>query len=133
MKSLIVHQEKIDPARITELIGICPFGAIEESGGIVSVSAACRMCGVCTRKGIPGAMELIETREVSIDKAAYKGIAVFVDNSEGSIHPVTYELLGKARELAKVINHPVYAVFIGSSIEEKAKRLHIWRGRGIYI
>ena len=42
---------------------------------------------------------------------------------EGKIHPVTLELIGKAKELAKKINQPVYALFIGHNIEKKAEEL----------
>lgn len=38
---------------------------------------------------------------------------VFVEQEESGIHPVAFELIGKARELAAKINHPVYAVLIG--------------------
>jgi electron transfer flavoprotein alpha subunit len=123
MKSLIVHQDKIDPSRVEELIKICPFGAIEENNGIVSVNAACKMCGICTKKGIPGAMEIVEIEEEAVDKSKWVGIAVFIDYSEGRIHPVSLELIGKARELAKVINHPVYALIIGHKIGDAAQKL----------
>jgi len=36
---------------------------------------------------------------------------------------VTLELIGKAKVLAKVINHPVYALFMGTDITEKAQEL----------
>lgn len=39
------------------------------------------------------------------------------------IHPVTIELIGKAKELASKINHPVYCVFIGHKIAQKASEL----------
>lgn len=123
MKKLVVHQEKIDPSRVADLIKICPFNAIEEKDGVVSINAACRMCGICTRKGIPGAMEIVETEEKTIDKSQWNGIAVYIDYAEGRIHPVSFELIGKARELAAVINHPVYALLIGHNVEEAARKL----------
>ena len=68
-------------------------------------------------------MEFIETNEIQVDKSLWKGIGVYVDHVEGVIHPVTLELIGKARELAAVVNFPVYCVFIGHDIKEKAKEL----------
>lgn len=123
MKILKVNQDKIDPSKLEELIRLCPFGAIEENNGIVSVNAACKMCGICTKKGIPGAMEIVEIEEKSVDKSKWTGITVFIDYSEGKIHPVSLELIGKARELAGVINHPVYALVIGHKIGDVAQRL----------
>ena len=39
------------------------------------------------------------------------------------MHPVTLELLGKARELSKVTGHPVYALFMGNGIDAAAHEL----------
>ena len=40
-----------------------------------------------------------------------------------AVHPVTFELIGKARELAAVTGHPVYALFMGYRVGEKAEEL----------
>lgn len=122
MAKLIIHQEKIkDPKELTT---ICPFGAMEEKDGKVSINAACKMCRLCVKKGPAGAVEYVEEKEKkTIDKSQWNGIAVYVDHVDGEIHPVTYELIGKARELAAVIKHPVYALFMGSKIKEKAEEL----------
>lgn len=43
----------------------------------------------------------------------YSGIMVFAEQQEGKIHPVTYELLGKARELEKESNQDIMALVLG--------------------
>jgi electron transfer flavoprotein alpha subunit len=121
MAKLIINQDKITD--IDELLKICPFGAIENNNGKVEISGACKMCRLCVKKGPKGAVEYIEEEIKAIDKSAWKGIGVYVDHVDGDIHPVTYELIGKARELAGKINHPVYAVFIGNNISHKAEEL----------
>jgi electron transfer flavoprotein alpha subunit len=121
MAKLVVNQEKI--LNIEELIKICPFGALENNNGVVEISGACKMCKLCVKKGAKGAVEYIEEQVEEIDKSLWKGIGVYVDHVDGEIHPVTYELIGKARELASKINHPVYAVFIGNNISNKAEEL----------
>lgn len=121
MAKLVVHQDKIE--NIDELIKICPFGALENKDGKVEVTAACKMCKLCVRKGPKGAMEYIEEEVQKIDKSQWKGIAVYVDHVDGDIHPVTYELLGKARELARKIGQPVYALFMGSKIAGQSHEL----------
>ena len=123
MSKLICNQEKVNETNVQELIKICPFGAIEYNNGKIEVNAGCKMCKVCVKKGPTGVMEFIETKEKQVDKSLWKGIGVYVDHVEGVIHPVTLELIGKARELAKVVNFPVYCVFIGHNIKEKAKEL----------
>ncbi|MCT8977661.1 electron transfer flavoprotein subunit alpha/FixB family protein [Clostridium sp. CX1] len=123
MGRLLVNQEKLTPSIIEELMNVCPFSAMEEKDGKIEINAACKMCKLCVKKGPAGVMEFIEDEEVAIDKSLWKGIAVYVDHVEGEIHPVTYELIGKGRELAEKINHPVYAVFVGQGIKDRAKEL----------
>ncbi|MHB9900349.1 electron transfer flavoprotein subunit alpha/FixB family protein [Clostridium botulinum] len=123
MGKLVVNEEKLTPSIIGELVKICPFGALGENSGKIEISAACKMCKLCVKKGPAGVMEFVEEEKSHIDKSLWKGIAVYVDHVDGDIHPVTYELIGKARELANKINHPVYAVFIGHDIKEKAEKI----------
>lgn len=123
MGKLVVNESKLNEKVIEELVKICPFGALEKCGDKVQISAGCKMCRLCVKKGPAGVMEFIEEEKVLIDKSLWNGVAVYVDHVEGNIHPVTYELIGKARELASKINHPVYAVFIGENIREKAEEL----------
>lgn len=123
MGRLVVHNEKLNPEIIKELLKICPFGAMEEKNGKIEINAACKMCRLCVKKGPKGVMEFVEDKVKKIDKNLWKGIAVYVDHVEGDIHPVTYELIGKARELASKINQPVYAIFVGYNIKDKAEEL----------
>ena len=124
MKELVIHQEKVDEAVAAKLQAVCPFGAFTWENGRLGVNAACKMCGLCVKKGPAGVVVLIEKSSApAIDKTLWRGITVFADTTEGRIHPVTFELLGKARELAKVIDHPVYALLIGSDNREAAKEL----------
>ncbi len=121
MAKLIIHQDKI--TSIDQFIGLCPFKALENNCGIVEVNGACKMCKLCIKNGPTGAAELVEEKPEVIDKSAWNGIAVYVDHMDGNIHPVTFELLGKAREMADKINHRVYGVFMGHEINEKASEL----------
>jgi electron transfer flavoprotein alpha subunit len=123
MGRLVVHNEKLNSQNIEELINICPFGAMQEKDGKIEVTAACKMCKLCVKKGPKGVMEFVEDKVQKIDKSKWRGIAVYVDHVEGNIHPVTYELIGKAKELAAKINQPVYAVFVGYDIKDKASEL----------
>lgn len=121
MAKIIVNQNKID--NIEEVLELCPFGALEEIEGKVEINAACKMCKMCVKKGPEGAFEFEEDEKVVINKDEWKGITVYVEHSDGEIHPVTYELIGKARELAAKINHPVYCVFVGNNIKDKCSPL----------
>lgn len=121
MAKLVVHQDKI--SNIAEIIGLCPFSAIEEKNGQIMINSACKMCKLCVKKGPKGAIEYVEDQVEAIDKSLWKGITVYVDQIDGVVHPVTYELIGKARELAEKINHPVYAIMIGHHAEKQCHEL----------
>lgn len=132
MAKLVVHQEKITDAKA--LTALCPFGALQEKDGKVFISAACRMCKICVKKGPKGAVEYVEDVVVpKVDKSKWHGITVYVDHVDGVIHPVTYELLGKARELADKVHQSVYALFIGSNIKEKAQNLLHYGADKVYV
>lgn len=111
MSGLKIHQSRINDELAKELINVCPFGALSYEKGELSVNAACKMCKLCIKKS-GGAITLEETK-ASTDKDKWRGIAVYADIMEGKLHDVTLELISKARELAKVIKHPVYAIVIG--------------------
>lgn len=121
MAGIVVNQQKITD--IDSAIALCPFSAIEYKDGQVQINAACKMCMICVKKGPEGGFVFEEEAKKEIDKSLWKGIAVYVEHLDGDIHPVTLELIGKAKELAAKINHPIYAVFIGSNIKEKAEDL----------
>jgi electron transfer flavoprotein alpha subunit len=121
MAELIVHQEKIPD--LSQVVNLCPFGAIEVNANRVSISPACRMCKICIKKGPPGAFELVESRLAEIDKTAWRGIAVYIDQTEGDIHPVSLELVGKACELAGKIGHPVFALLAGHRLAALTEEL----------
>ena len=120
MGKLIVHNELVQDA--DALIKICPFGAMENINGKIEINAACRLCKLCVKRGA-GVFEFVEETAAQIDKSAWRGIAVYVDHVDGKIHPVTYELIGKAKELAAKINQPVYAVFLGENIFQPAQEI----------
>ena len=58
-----------------------------------------------------------------MDKSQYKDVYVFVEQREGVIQPVAFELLGKARELADQLSQNVVAILAGYGIAEKAPEL----------
>ncbi len=131
---LVVHQEKIDKETAKTLVSLCPFGAIEETNGVVSIHSGCRMCAMCVRKGPKGAITIEQDNaKKSDDKTLWRGVAVFAEHSGGALHNVTLELIGKARELAAVINHPVEAVIIGYGVEGMANELLCYGADAVYI
>ena len=122
MGSLVINKAKVTPESAEALVKVCPFGAISYDGTSIDISSACKMCKLCVKKG-GGLVDFVEEEVATVDKSKWNGVCVYVDHHEGDIHRVTYELIGKARELAGVIGHEVYALMIGSGIEASAEKL----------
>ena len=121
MGKLVINHNQVTLEKAEALVSLCPFGAITYADGKLDISSGCKMCKMCVRKG-QGLVDFVEeTKE--IDKSLWKGICVYADCTGGSIHRVTFELCGKARELAKVTSHPVYALVIGHNTGDCAKQL----------
>ena len=120
MASIIIHQEKATD--LQALVALCPFGAIEITDGKLSITSGCRMCRNCLKRG-NGVFELVEEKTPGVDKSAWRGIAVIAEVEAGMIHPVSFELLGKAKELAGKINQPVFALLLGADVTPLAERL----------
>jgi electron transfer flavoprotein alpha subunit len=130
---LVIHQPLIDEMSAGELVKLCPFRAISYENGELFISAACKMCMLCVHKGPKGAVEFVEEQTSRVDKNAWRGIAVFSECHEGSVHPVAPELLGKALELARATGHPVYALLIGTGLSQAAKQLLRYGAQRVFV
>ena len=129
---LVIHQEKIDAAAAEKLTALCPFGAISYDGKL-HISSACKMCRLCVKKGPAGAVTFEEETKPVCRKEDWNGVAVFAEQREGRVHPVSLELLGKARELAGVTGHPVLVVLIGHQVENAAEQFLRYGADRVYV
>ena len=131
MGKLVINHHLVTPEKAQDLISVCPFGAISYEDGKLDISSGCKMCKMCVRKG-QGLVDFVEeTKE--IDKSLWKGICVYADCTGGSIHRVTFELCGKARELAAVTGHPVYALIIGHNVSACAETLRCYGVDKVFV
>ena len=90
MKELVIHRDKIVKGSENDLTELCPFSAIEYSCGTLEINSACRMCGLCVKKGPEGVFELVEISDEYgvgnvVDKSAWQGIAGLYRSSGGKI------------------------------------------------
>ncbi|MBQ3419383.1 MAG: electron transfer flavoprotein subunit alpha/FixB family protein [Erysipelotrichaceae bacterium] len=120
---LIIHEELVNETTGKELESLCPFGALTYKDGKIDISAGCKLCKICVNRGPKGVITFEEEKKVLINKDEYKGVCVYADIDHGITHKVTFELIGKAKELASVINHPVYAIVIGYNTKKNVDEL----------
>jgi len=121
MGKLVIQHQLINKENAKTLVDICPFGAISYDNGKLDISSGCKMCKMCVRKG--GGLVEYEEEVKSIDKSLWRGVTVYADCTGGRIHRVTFELIGKAKELASVTGHPVYVLAVGHNLKDCAAKL----------
>ena len=131
MGKLVINHHLVTPEKAESLLSLCPFGAISYENGKLDISSGCKMCKMCVRKG-GGLVDFVEETK-GIDKSLWKGICVYADCSGGKLHRVTFELCGKAKELAAVTGHPVYALLIGHKVADCAETLRYYGVDKVFV
>ncbi|MFH1354641.1 MAG: electron transfer flavoprotein subunit alpha [Candidatus Omnitrophota bacterium] len=120
----------------TLCIKSCPFNAIKmvNKEGLATGRQAvidltqCNLCGACVP--ICKFKAILLERETACstqDIKDYKGIWVFIEQKKGKVQSVSYELLGKARELAGKLKCQVSGVLIGNNLEDQLDEI-FWHG-----
>ncbi len=123
--SLIIHNEKC--VGCTLCVKGCPFGALfMENKKAVVKAELCTLCGACVEICKFKALSIKREKVSSADTSA-KGVWVFCEQKRGVIQSVSYELLGKGRELADKLGCELCGVLIGHDLETKAQEI-IQRG-----
>jgi len=108
----------------TLCVKACPFSAItmEEKEGkkkaVINLDA-CTLCGACVPSCKFNAIEISLKKSETKDASKYKGVWVFVEQREGKIQSVAYELLSEGRKLAQDLGSPISAVLCGEPGVEK--------------
>lgn len=105
-------------------IRACAYDAIKIEDKLAIIDAdKCVLCGACVSACPFDAILLRKLKTEAINKADYTGIWVFAEQREGVIAPVSFELLGKGRELADELEVELSAVLLGHEIEGLASEL----------
>jgi electron transfer flavoprotein alpha subunit len=110
----------------------CPFSAIKIINQIAVIGDECTLCGACVQVCKACAIE-IERKEKDIDFSQYKDIWVFVEIKDNKVRNVTYELLGKARQLADEVGEKVCAILLGKEVKRLCKDLSAYGADKIFV
>ncbi len=104
----------------------CPFGALTlvNKKAVVDLHK-CTLCGACepTCKFKAIIIEKAKKDAPAKDLSGYKDVWVFAEQKKGKVQSISFELIGKARELADKRGSHVAAVLIGSGMDLAAQEL----------
>lgn len=126
--SLIINKEKC--VGCTLCVKLCPFGALSMAEKKVRVDRAlCTLCGACIEACKFQALSIDRQTTAQVDREA-KGVWVFCEQKRGVIQTISYELLGKGRQLADQLKTELCAVLLGHGIENRCQEL-IQRGADV--
>ena len=120
--SLTIHNDKC--VGCTLCVKACPFGALVMVDKKARVAMElCTLCGACLDACKFEAITLKRDKVLPVADAEASGVWVFCEQKRGEIQSVSYELLGKGRELADKRATKLCGVLLGHGIEGRAKEL----------
>jgi electron transfer flavoprotein alpha subunit len=110
----IINQEKC--IGCLKCVKICPAQAIDmyftpEEQAILDQLLAEGGGGAAAEEEDP------EAKALAAKLSAYQGVWVFIEQTEGEPAKVSWELLGKGRELADTLGVPLSAIVLGENVE----------------
>jgi electron transfer flavoprotein alpha subunit len=104
----------------------CTQNAIEIIGRKAVIDTArCNLCAACVEACKKYSAIAITKERVGtgIDISQYKNVAVFIEQHNGAVAGVSYEMLGEGRKLADRLGEKLVAVLIGCAMQKPAEEL----------
>jgi electron transfer flavoprotein alpha subunit len=95
----------------------CPFGLLEIKDDKVYVKEGCTLCGACQSSCAFEAILIEAPAKTASADASHRGVWVFVEQRDGKVKNVAYELLAEGRKLADSLKTEVGAVCFGHDID----------------
>jgi len=111
----------------------CLYDAIEMVDGIAVIKDNCTLCGACVEPCKFDAIILRESHRETVPLDDFKGVWVIAEQRAGEIHGVSFELLGRGRELAETRGAPLAAVLLGSNLGDASKQLIAHGADVVYV
>ncbi len=131
MSSIEVLEERCVGCELC--IKACLYDAIEMRDGIAVIKDNCTLCGACVEPCKFDAIILRQEKREAVELSDYRGVWVVAEQRAGVLHDVSFELLGKGRELAEELSVELSAVLLGSGVEDLAPQLIARGADRVYV
>jgi len=123
----------IDPSRCigcVKCVKVCPVQALQMSFTPEELEILEQLAGAA-----PPEVPEEDPEEAALRKrlAVYSGVWVFIEQTEGEAAKVSWELLGKGKELADARKAPLCAVVMGDGVEELCRQAIGYGAEKVYL
>jgi len=96
----------------------CPFGAIKIVDKLAIIGDECTLCGACVQVCNTEAITIQRKKVGNIDFSQFRDIWIIAEIKNNKIRNVSFELLGKAIELADELKQDPCVVLIGNNVKK---------------
>lgn len=109
----------IKPIHPQFYVDSCPFqGITADSEGNLSINERCRLCKLCLKFGPEYFIFQEENSGFYPNPIQAKNVAVLLEWQHVKIHPVSWELVCKAKEMVDPLQQKVLGIIIGAGLDQ---------------
>ena len=126
-----INKEKCTGCGICERI--CPFAAVKVVDKLAVIGDECTLCGACVPQCSEGAITITRKKVEEKDFSAFQDVWIVAEKKGDKIRNVSYELLGKAIELAAELNQKPSVVLIGKDVKQFAQDFTKMGAKKVYV
>ncbi|MFX0075745.1 MAG: FAD-binding protein [Candidatus Hermodarchaeota archaeon] len=111
----------------------CPFGAIKIVDKIAIIGDECTLCGACVDQCNVAAIIIQRKKIEEVDLSKYQDVWIVAEIKDGNVRNVSFELLGKAKELAKELNQKTCVLLLGDNVKRFSQDFSKRGANKIYV
>ncbi|MFX1495904.1 MAG: FAD-binding protein [Promethearchaeota archaeon] len=116
-------------------VNVCPYAGVKVINDKAVITKECNLCGACVNVCPVEAITLERERYIDkVDKSQFRGVWVIAEHFKHEINKVAYQLLGKGRELADLLDVKLTLIILGDRFENEVKELgNLGADEAIYV